>query len=274
MDKVELELMTPDEVVEARDAVPVAYVPIGPIEWHGPHLPLGIDGLHARQLAVKVARELGGVVVPTLYAGTETVRPAGTGPQSVGTIGLPDDARVVGMDFPDNPVKSIYFEESAFGVTVREVIRGLKENGFRLVVLVNGHGAVNHQRTLRRLAAEETDRRTRILYALAFLLASPAEDPGHATRRETSILLSFAPEHVRVDLLPAAGEPIRYQDFGIIDGPAFDGQPSDGFLLPAADDPRSASAEEGAEVVRAEVAAVAAQVREALVEVGDAEAAR
>jgi creatinine amidohydrolase len=263
MSKIELELMTPDEVVAARDAASVAYVPIGPIEWHGPHLPLGIDALHARAVAEGVAREVGGVVAPTLYAGSETVRPD-TGPQSLEAVGLATGQRVVGMDFPEFPVRSVYFEESAFGLTVREVVRGLKDNGFELVVLVNGHGAVNHQRTLRRIATEESDERAAVLYAIAFLLSSPSDDPGHATRYETSLMLAMAPELVRVDLLPPSGESIPYQDFGIIDGPAFDGSPADGFLLPERDDPRGASAEEGEQLLRDEVAAVAGQVRAAL----------
>jgi hypothetical protein len=50
---VEYELMTPDEVIAAREKAPVAFVPVGPIEWHGPHLPLGIDGLHAHGVAVR-----------------------------------------------------------------------------------------------------------------------------------------------------------------------------------------------------------------------------
>ena len=36
------------------------------------------------------------------------------------------DARVVGMDLPTNPVKSLYFEEGVFAVSVREIVRGLR----------------------------------------------------------------------------------------------------------------------------------------------------
>ncbi len=53
--KVEYELMRPAEVVAARERCPVAFVPIGPLEWHGPHLPMGTDGLHAHHVAVRVA---------------------------------------------------------------------------------------------------------------------------------------------------------------------------------------------------------------------------
>src|SRR5437763_10323112 len=119
MRKVEYELMTPDEVVEARDRVPVAFVPVSPIEWHGPHMPLGTDGLHAHHVALRVARELGGVVLPPLFAGTETVLQQ----NQLAGLGLDEDARGVGMDFPAVPARSLYVEESACGMAVREVVR-------------------------------------------------------------------------------------------------------------------------------------------------------
>ncbi len=52
--------MTPAEIVAARERRPVAFVPVGPIEWHGPHLPLGTDAIHAGQIAPRLAGEFGG----------------------------------------------------------------------------------------------------------------------------------------------------------------------------------------------------------------------
>ena len=49
-------------------------------------------------------------------------------------------------------VKSVYYEESVFGLTVREVVRALKRDEYRLIVLANGHGAANQQGTLDRIA--------------------------------------------------------------------------------------------------------------------------
>lgn len=253
--------MTPADVVEARRQASVAFVPIGPLEWHGPHLPLGLDGMHAHEVAVAAARETGGIVVPTLFAGTETVRPPGGGPQSLAALGFADDERIVGMDFPGNPVKSVYFEESAFGVTVREVVRALKADGFALILLVNGHGAVNHQRTLRRIAAEESTANSLVLYHMAFL-PSAALGPAHAAREETAIALAAWPERVRRDLLPPPGSPLRYQDHGIVDAEAFDGRPTPDFTLPPGEDPRSATAEEGEAILRAETAALVTRVAE------------
>ena len=125
MTKVEYELMTIGEIVEAKRHAPLVFVPVSPIEWHGPHLPIGTDGLHAHHVAVRLAREVGGVVLPTLFAGTETVLQSKPESNQLGVLGLDEDARVVGMDFPGFPVKSLYFEESAFGIAVRDLVRAL-----------------------------------------------------------------------------------------------------------------------------------------------------
>ena len=59
-DLVQFELMRPAQIVERRRRCPVVYLPIGPLEWHGPHLPMGTDGIHAHRVAVEVARRVGG----------------------------------------------------------------------------------------------------------------------------------------------------------------------------------------------------------------------
>jgi creatinine amidohydrolase len=249
--KFEYALMTPSEIVAAKSRCPVAFVPVSPLEWHGPHLPLGMDGLHAAYLARQLAQELGGVLLPTLFLGTETVRPPGSGPEQLGALGLDDDSSVVGMDFPGNSVRSLYIDEGAFGIAIREVVRALTRDSFRLVVLVNGHAALNHQRTLERIAREETHLPSvSVLNLLAFERTEGPDSGdgvevsiGHADRVETEILLAIDPDLVHLDNLPAG--PLPYADHGIIDAAAFEGQPAEGFLLPVEDDPRSATLAEG-----------------------------
>jgi creatinine amidohydrolase len=67
--EVQYERMRPRQIVAAREACPVAYLPIGTIEWHGPHNPLGTDSLLAHALAVRCARAGGGLVFPPLWYG-------------------------------------------------------------------------------------------------------------------------------------------------------------------------------------------------------------
>jgi len=101
--------MRPPEILEERNRLPMVFIPIGPLEWHGPHLPVGTDGLHAHAVAVDVARRVGGVVLPTYFIGSETVRPSDQEAQGLKALGFTGSERIVGMDFPGNPVKSLYF---------------------------------------------------------------------------------------------------------------------------------------------------------------------
>ncbi len=69
MREVRFELMRPDEILEEKKRLPLVFLPVGPLEWHGPHLPLGTDPLIAYEIAIRLAREIGGVVLPPFYLG-------------------------------------------------------------------------------------------------------------------------------------------------------------------------------------------------------------
>lgn len=61
--------MRPRALVARRLACPVAYLPIGILEWHGYHNPLGLDGIKAERLLARMAGKFGGVMLPPLYWG-------------------------------------------------------------------------------------------------------------------------------------------------------------------------------------------------------------
>jgi creatinine amidohydrolase len=250
---VEFELMCPAEVLAARSRAPVVFLPVGPLEWHGPHLPLGTDGLAAHHVAVRVARETGGVVLPTMFVGTDSLRPRGREPQGLGALGVDEDAHVVGMDFPGFPVRSLYYHETVLGAVIREAIRLLKREPWRLIVVVSGHGGPNHKRMLERIAQEESLASTAEVLLTATGVPDPGSDPGHASRSETSKMMALEGDLVHVDRLPARDTPLVYRDFGVVNGAAFDGEPSEGFAVPDHADPRLSSPEEGQALVDAAV---------------------
>ena len=66
MKKVLYEELLPEECVQRIKEMPVAYLPLGTLEWHGPHMPLGADGIQSKELFVRVAEKVGGVVLPIL----------------------------------------------------------------------------------------------------------------------------------------------------------------------------------------------------------------
>ena len=64
---VQMQFMRPRQLEAAARAFPVVYVPLGLIEWHGRHLPLGTDALKAHAILAKTAELFGGVVYPPVY---------------------------------------------------------------------------------------------------------------------------------------------------------------------------------------------------------------
>lgn len=63
-------MMTPNELDAAIERLPLAIVPAGSLEWHGPHMSTGSDFLRGEAECEAVARNLGGGVVlpPTWVA--------------------------------------------------------------------------------------------------------------------------------------------------------------------------------------------------------------
>ena len=137
-------------------------------------------------------------------------------------------------------------------------------------MLVNGHGAVNHMRTLERIAREETRLPdVRVMSLMAWTApVPPSQGPGHADREETAVMMAIAGDLVRIDQLPPLDTPLRYADHGIVDSAAFDGFPGPDFLLPRDADPRLATLEEGEEIVAQELAAARAAVVQELEALG------
>lgn len=64
---VEYHKMRPSQIVKRRTDLPLAYMGIGILEWHGLHNPLGLDGMKANGIACYLANRLGGIVMPTQY---------------------------------------------------------------------------------------------------------------------------------------------------------------------------------------------------------------
>lgn len=196
-----LEHMRPGEIENEQTKTSIVYLPIGPLEWHGPHNPLGLDALHAQRVAEKIAERTGGVVMPTLFLGTERER----NKDILEKIGFENtDQYIVGMDYPQNTMPSQYAREEVLAIVVREYIRMLQKQGFRMIVLVNGHAADGQIEVLDRLAIEFTNETMGIVKHLVCfkVLEEWQVDLGHATKLETSIMMEIQPQDVDLKELP------------------------------------------------------------------------
>ncbi len=254
MREVRLQWLRPDEVVAERERVSIVYLPIGPLEWHGPHLPLGTDPLQAEHTALELAQRIGGVVHPTLFIGTERER----APELLRDLGFEGGEWIVGMDFPNNSVRSYYYTEDAFAMLVRLTLDQLVAQHYALIVIVNGHGATNQINQLQRLAAEFSQRGpAKVVYTFD-LDAGVDDDAGHATITETAALLALQADRVDLDRLPPADRPLGNLDYAIVDALTFSGQPTPDRTVRVSADPRQASRELGQHHFRVTVDRLAA----------------
>jgi creatinine amidohydrolase len=257
----EAQYLRPDEIVAERRKNSLVFLPLAPLEWHGPHLPLGVDPLRAEFAAKKLAAQLGGIVMPTLYMGTERERSA----PMLASIGLPVKSYVVGMDFPANSLPSLYFKEEVFALALRNYLDLLISGWqFKNVVIVNGHGAENQIYTLTRLQKEFTSTgRTRIIVVMP-MVNFPNNLWSHATREETSTVMHGWPETVELRALPPRPRPLRNTHWAIIDDQTFRGSPARGFRVRDHEDPRKSTAAEGKRMFDVTIRQLAALIRKEL----------
>lgn len=187
--------LLPDQLQARLAAAPIAYLPLGTLEWHGPHLPLGTDCLIPTALFARLAETVGGVVLPPLIVGPDRVRADG----------------LIGMDFCTNGTEQHYDDgqlsgsaywvpDDLFAALLLQVLKNLRRAGFRIVV-AHGHGPstsclVNH------LSAWEAETGLRLFHAWGGGDSSLGIMTDHAAANETSLMLAAHPELVALENLP------------------------------------------------------------------------
>lgn len=210
--EVRYHLLRPAQVVSRRQACPVVYIPIGTLEWHGVHNPLGADTLQAEGLAIRCAQQGGGLVFPPLYYGESRV-------EALMEANARDrEAIAQGMELsPDNflPERHPFTaSEQAIGYhrLLLHLLAEAESLGFKVGVLVAGHyPLIDHARAAVLQFSQRLHSRRQGMLAWAFvdyLLVRDAFDGAgdHAAGWETSHLMALHPETVDLSLLPPKGE--------------------------------------------------------------------
>lgn len=242
MDKIRLEEMVPEELLRVQREKKAVFLPIGSMEWHGPHMGMGMDTMHAERVALRLAEEIGGAVFPPLYIGTETERTE----ESLKRLGFSGHEKIKGMDFPANAVKSCYWPAKLFYRIVKEQVRMLRGMGFSRIVILNGHASAAQKELLGRICEEEKAEGA-MLISITVLFQECGVGLGHAGLAETSIMQAVRPDAVDLEKLPPKPEPLYYKDYGIADS----GGSESGFFI--RHDPRDASEELGENILDYEV---------------------
>lgn len=177
--KAEWERMLPHEFRAAFDSLPVVFLPLGTVEWHGEHNALGLDSLKAHALCCNAARRAGGGIVhPPLYGG------------------------MGGLDKPATVVLEgeLAWENHLLRPWLEQLCYEFHRQGFRAVIMLTGHYGHNQQIVVRETAARMTERlQIPVLGTPEYWLAHDAGYLGdHAGIGETSLLWHLAPELVDI----------------------------------------------------------------------------
>jgi creatinine amidohydrolase len=183
--EVRLDRMHPAEIDAAMARAPIAWIPLGALEFHAPHLPNGTDGLTGHGLLVRAAQRAGGVVLPWSYL-------------TLGTLALPWSFR---------------FDPSLVADALRQTLRQLPAHGVRLAVVHTGHGPLDLNHLIKRVCAEvaaELDGFDAM--GLCYLELNAALGTGlgtdwpvtvdHGSTMETSWVAALAPDLVATERLP------------------------------------------------------------------------
>lgn len=244
MKKIKFETMTPSELLQEQVNKSIVYVPIGSMEWHGPHMGMGMDTENACYVAHEAAKMIGGTVMPPFYIGTETKR----NKKALKKLGFDEELHIVGMDFPENTVRSMYWPPELFEQIIRQQIRFLSDMGYRLIVLVNGHGADRQLEILEKIAEQFSDKRTARVISIMILFDGCGVEIGHAGLAETAIMQAICPEGVDLTKLPAKPEKLYNTKYAIVDNETFLKGPNEDYSVRY--DPRDATPELGQKLLK------------------------
>jgi len=175
MTEFRYEHMYPDEFAAAVEKLPVFIVPTGLLEWHGDHLPLGLDTLKVYGICLEVARKLGGgIVLPPNYYGT------------------PGFSTYLG---------TLTYSEQTLRPLFLELFGQLKKAGAKVIALITGHYGKTQVDFIHAVGAEFAAANPGV-----HIIARPeyegvtvnGESPSdHAGKWETSMFLALHPDKVR-----------------------------------------------------------------------------
>jgi creatinine amidohydrolase len=174
-----IDRLSPTEIEVRLERASVAYIPLGSLEFHGPHLPIGLDALTAYGICLAAAERAGGVVLPAMYqavGGEHTLYPW--------TL----------MSRSPEPIEAL----------LAETLERLHDLGVRRFVILSGHFAGEQRELVERVATawNATGASSRAVARTLGQAPNPPVPPDHAGRFESLLLRALDPDLVDVSRLP------------------------------------------------------------------------
>lgn len=176
------ELTSPDFVRALEKSGGICIIPMGIIEKHGPHLPLGTDLIDVREVCFRAVQREYAIVFPQFYFGQI-------------------------FEAKSQPGTMAYSPELVWNV-LQATCDELNRNGITKIIIVNGHGGNEHLIPYfcqAQLASQKS-------YAVYFFSPEDTDQfrekvmqlrktntGGHADEEETSRMLAHRPDLVHLD---------------------------------------------------------------------------
>jgi creatinine amidohydrolase len=184
------ERMFPDELESAFRECPVAYLPYGLCEPHGPQSALGMDALRAHNVLRRTAQEYGGIVAPPEYWNVHDL-----GIYSVWAYQVVGETRPWLTAVPP----WIFFKNVCYH------IRTVDSLGFHVAILFTGHSGPHGEDIKTMVEILQPHFATRLVFFTDGDLMSIGA--GHGGKVETSLLWAVEPDCVDVSRAPEHGLP-------------------------------------------------------------------
>lgn len=191
----------------------VAVLPVGAIEQHGSHLPVGTDAMLAHEFAGSLARHLDAYLLPVVPISSSIEHRKGKG--------------------------TVYIKAETLAFMLRDIAESLQYSGFRKLVIVNFHGGNWIMKpTVRRMNRELADMQVILLHADIAVhrhheVLDHVHHDVHAGEFETSLMLHLHPGYVSE--IAGEAEPVfvpqsfmDYFDATDLTGDGYWGFPRDG----------------------------------------------
>lgn len=156
-------------------------IPVGSLEAHGPHLPLGTDTIEVYEIVKKAAQLIDVFVAPPLFYGI--CRSTSKHPGTVGITG--------------NTLRNL----------IRDIVKSLHNHYLKNFIIISGHASSVHLAALQEAAEsmlEEMPSDVNLAVVSAYALARQAavnicetDNDSHAGEIETSLMLHLKPHLVK-----------------------------------------------------------------------------
>jgi len=176
-----LEEISMKEFEEKANKIKTVIIPVGSLEAHGPHLPLGTDTMEVYEITKEVAQLVDVFVAPPLFYGV--CRSTSKHP---GTVGITGDT-----------LRSL----------IRDLVKSLHANSLKNFIIISGHASSVHLAALEEAGESllsEMPSDVNIAVVSAYALAQQSagdicetENDSHAGEIETSLMLHLKPHLVK-----------------------------------------------------------------------------